>query len=287
MVAINDNSMPGSDARRRRTQPLVNHLDRGMALDAVTGLYNGRTRDYSPSLSRWLTRDPIGYQGGVNLYDCVMSDPSGYTDPFGQGPLVLSRFEFLTLTHRLLAKIYWSTTEMHVLVPRSTVTQRGEILAYTKLSLKAYEQIGRDWVADVIKDTLKGALKVLFSDEEFGVILIKTVGKTAVKHFVEDLVNQLEQPKEMHAVPEYGSAGGKGNYVKAVLTYNPNTHKISAFVAGRVAANTVSFGPNNNSLFPVKIGDACPFKEFEFYATSTVRNSQKQGQVLTGLLVNP
>ena len=32
---------------------------------------------------RWLTRDPIGYQGGINLYAYVESDPVGRVDPGG------------------------------------------------------------------------------------------------------------------------------------------------------------------------------------------------------------
>ena len=55
-----------------------------MTLGAVTELYYDRARDYSPSLGRWLTRDPIGYQGGINLYGFVNSSPVGNVD--GTGP---------------------------------------------------------------------------------------------------------------------------------------------------------------------------------------------------------
>ena len=34
---------------------------------------------------RWLTRDPIGYRGGINLYGYVNSSPVGNVDPAGEG----------------------------------------------------------------------------------------------------------------------------------------------------------------------------------------------------------
>jgi hypothetical protein len=37
----------------------------------------------APILGRWLTRDPIGYQGGINLYGYSASRPQGAADPEG------------------------------------------------------------------------------------------------------------------------------------------------------------------------------------------------------------
>ena len=38
--------------------------------DAETDLYYYGYRYYSPSLGRWISRDPIEEEGGVNLYNC-------------------------------------------------------------------------------------------------------------------------------------------------------------------------------------------------------------------------
>lgn len=40
-------------------------------------------RWYDPSTARWLTRDPIGYEGGSNLYGYVGGNPVGGVDPSG------------------------------------------------------------------------------------------------------------------------------------------------------------------------------------------------------------
>ncbi len=48
-----------------------------------TGLYYYRARYYHPGLSRFIGEDPLGLQRGINLYEYVMNNPTGYTDPFG------------------------------------------------------------------------------------------------------------------------------------------------------------------------------------------------------------
>lgn len=48
-----------------------------------SGLYYYGYRFYDPSVQRWLNRDPIGEEGGVNLYRFVENDPISLTDGFG------------------------------------------------------------------------------------------------------------------------------------------------------------------------------------------------------------
>jgi RHS repeat-associated protein len=40
-------------------------------------------RMYDPNLQRWIQRDPIGEQGGINLYQFVGNSPVNFVDPFG------------------------------------------------------------------------------------------------------------------------------------------------------------------------------------------------------------
>jgi RHS repeat-associated protein len=47
------------------------------------GLVGYWGRFYEPSLSRWLNQDPIGENGGINLYRFVGNSPVSRTDPFG------------------------------------------------------------------------------------------------------------------------------------------------------------------------------------------------------------
>ena len=55
----------------------------GQEWDAELGMYNLRARHYSPSLGRFLTRDPIGYAGGSNLMAYCQGDPVDFVDTSG------------------------------------------------------------------------------------------------------------------------------------------------------------------------------------------------------------
>jgi uncharacterized protein RhaS with RHS repeats len=44
-------------------------------------------RYYDPSTGTWLTRDPIGYAGGINLYAFCGNNPVNWSDPSGFGSL--------------------------------------------------------------------------------------------------------------------------------------------------------------------------------------------------------
>ncbi|MEW6296088.1 MAG: RHS repeat-associated core domain-containing protein, partial [Candidatus Diapherotrites archaeon] len=54
--------------------------------DENTGLSYYGYRFYVPALGRWLTRDPIGEAGGINLYGFVENDPINKIDPYGLVP---------------------------------------------------------------------------------------------------------------------------------------------------------------------------------------------------------
>jgi len=60
------------------------HLFQGLEFTDVTGLAHARNRDYSASLGRFITLDPIGFQAGDNnLYRFVANGPTGKWDPSG------------------------------------------------------------------------------------------------------------------------------------------------------------------------------------------------------------
>lgn len=57
----------------------------GREFDRETVLYYYRTRYYDSSVGRFITRDPIRFNGGdANLYRYVFNDPVNLTDPSGK-----------------------------------------------------------------------------------------------------------------------------------------------------------------------------------------------------------
>ena len=44
---------------------------------------------------RWLSRDPIGYEGGSNLYTYAIQNPILYIDPIGADPITDQCYKFM------------------------------------------------------------------------------------------------------------------------------------------------------------------------------------------------
>ena len=59
----------------------------GHTWDNDTKMYFAPYRYYMPSAARWLTRDPMGYVDGLNVYMYVANSPTSYVDPDGRGKL--------------------------------------------------------------------------------------------------------------------------------------------------------------------------------------------------------
>ncbi|MQT29625.1 RHS repeat domain-containing protein [Pseudomonas helleri] len=54
----------------------------GQYFDTETGLHYNRYRYYDPQVGRFISKDPIGFVGGLNVY-AYAPNPVGWVDPFG------------------------------------------------------------------------------------------------------------------------------------------------------------------------------------------------------------
>ncbi len=64
----------------------LRYLFQGREYSGATGLYNFRARWYSSYIGRWLSKDPIGLEGGLNLYVFCGNNPVNFVDPWGANP---------------------------------------------------------------------------------------------------------------------------------------------------------------------------------------------------------
>jgi len=56
----------------------------GTEFDQETGLYFNRARYYNPSAARFISEDPIAFEGGINFYPYSFNSPINLRDPSGR-----------------------------------------------------------------------------------------------------------------------------------------------------------------------------------------------------------
>ncbi|AVS66200.1 sugar-binding protein [Paracidovorax avenae] len=85
---------PGENWQAANTGATQGHLSpiieqpfrlQGQQFDEETGLHYNRFRYYDPSIGRFVSQDPIGFEGGINFYHYTVN-PFQFTDAYGLAP---------------------------------------------------------------------------------------------------------------------------------------------------------------------------------------------------------
>jgi len=58
----------------------------GREFDSEIGIYEYRARYYDPSAGRFLSEDPVGFDGGTDFYAYATNNPANFIDPSGLAP---------------------------------------------------------------------------------------------------------------------------------------------------------------------------------------------------------
>ncbi len=74
---------PGGQKKALRGSKKCIRIYAGQYYDSETGLHYNYHRYYDPSIGRYLRADPIGLNGGINLYSYVQNNPVIFFDPYG------------------------------------------------------------------------------------------------------------------------------------------------------------------------------------------------------------
>jgi RHS repeat-associated protein len=96
---------------------------------APSGLYLSPTRAYSSAFGRFISRDPLGEKGGLNLYGYVGNDPVNAVDPFG--------LEALLVIHRAPPQPGQIARDTPGIM---TIYENGHYLGWTAVNENGYEE---------------------------------------------------------------------------------------------------------------------------------------------------
>jgi RHS repeat-associated protein len=126
-------------------------------------------RYYNPVTGRWLSRDPIGERGGINLYGFVGNDPVGRIDKYGlygsSGDSYTSPYDYYDLLAPPSAKSQingFSDALSHYRSGAGGVIPAGQGLYAEMRADSSYQDRVKSedgWVATKIKDKLKNVPK--------------------------------------------------------------------------------------------------------------------------------
>lgn len=76
---------------------LTPYLYTGRRFSSLTSQYFNRNRCYSPALGRFISKDPIGFNGGMNLYRYADNNPMRWVDPMGLSSCSTPEYKTLLL----------------------------------------------------------------------------------------------------------------------------------------------------------------------------------------------
>jgi RHS repeat-associated protein len=79
----------------------------GGLYDKDTKLIKFGYRDYDSSIGRWITKDPIDFEGGdSNLYGYVLGDPVNFVDPTGEIAWIIPTVFYGSIAIYVIYKVY-------------------------------------------------------------------------------------------------------------------------------------------------------------------------------------
>ena len=234
------------------TQPVVNNLYQGMMLDAVTGLYYERFRNYPPTLGTWISQDPLQYVNGANAYQFVGSAPVGLVDPSGlaaQAPKlhVIVGNDFSQLIDDIEADLQRAGSSFHGWTKKGAGNYVGFVMR--RASVVHFAEIG------AAKAALKLAIRLatlLNADNPLGWAagVLGFKGKQAIKIAIKLAELRLAQLRATNGADEvyrgfYQTKLNNGWNTAAILVYyDPFTSTFAGSISGSVGQVTEAGGPN-------------------------------------------
>ena len=200
-----------------------------------TGMYHYLYRAYSPSLARFITRDPIEEQGGVNLYCFVNNNPVSRWDVWGlveyrigyeDDPNIQwdNDFPYNPLAHP-------SATDYQNWIKYNILLNGAEMLGYLPDATRAYRNYRNNKGQELTIDYLK------FYKED-------ALGRKTINNAITEAMHKIE---ELHKIANNDLFYISGDY----FTVNASTENWQKTIGGHKVwfRGKVIFNPENCTYY--------------------------------------
>ena len=140
----------------------------GQYYDQETGLHYNYFRYYDPNTGRYITEDPIGLIGGINLYRYAYSNPIALSDVLGLD-VDKRGFDavFPPTTNCAIVAECKNRLDRYYLPKTGTVDMPREDSRGKESEIKKFlNKLGKDLVLDITKEYAKGAICSYFNSEK-------------------------------------------------------------------------------------------------------------------------
>lgn len=158
-------------------------LSTGREWDKETGLYYYRARYYDPMEGRFISKDPIGFDGGdVNLYGYVQNNPINWVDPSGLSQEKSFLQEYIDRVKKENDSINWSKIEV----------KNCEISGPVRLNPKIYAELEKQLLKDGAGSIFKALRRAERTLQTHIEKLPRLKYKSQVEGTIQNVKNQIE-----------------------------------------------------------------------------------------------
>ena len=131
----------------------------GREWDAEAGLYYYRARFYDPEVGRFISKDPIGFDGGdVNLYSYVGQNPVNFVDPNGKFRIQITFARMVVVSIIGAAKYCYDQYKCFKATAEANKVAKKIRKKYPIDTKKAYEELMKTPEMKKVKELCVGAV---------------------------------------------------------------------------------------------------------------------------------
>ena len=124
----------------------------GQYYDNETGFHYNYHRYYEPSTGRYVTPDPIGLEGGINLYTYVGNNPINITDPLGLDAIKIEYLGYPVNTGYRNIRLPLGHAAVIAVDPKTGYTRYYEYGRYDTDNIGLFGKVKRQWVPNLEMD---------------------------------------------------------------------------------------------------------------------------------------